>query len=198
MAKHPHLEAFTKRNLEVLFLEDPIDEYALIQLRQYDGKELMSIDGADVTFPESTNPAEADEQKPLPENLSRVVDLVREALGKHVEDVRESTRLTDSPCCLVNPRSHMSSRLQQVVGQTVKDFGQTKRVMELNPHASLIGRLCELAANEDNDEFIRDCGRQLLANSLILDGLIPDFDDTTARSLRFMEELARSKSAIVV
>ena len=197
MAKHPHLEAFTKRKLEVLFLEDPIDEYALIQLRSYGGKELMSIDAADVSFPESTNPAEADEQKPLPENLDRVLELVRDALGQHVEDVRESTRLTDSPCCLVNPRSHMSSRLQQVVGQTVKDFEQTRRLMELNPHAALIGRLCELSANADNDEFIRDCGRQLYANSLILDGIIPDFDDTTARSLRFMEELAKTKSAAV-
>ena len=148
-------------------------------------------------FPESTNPAEADEPKTLPQNLDRVIELVRDALGKHVEDVRESTRLTDSPCCLVNPRSHMSSRLQQVVGQTVRDFEQTRRIMELNPHAPLIGRLCELAANEDNDEFIRDCGRQLYANSLILDGIIPDFDDTTARSLRFMEELAKSKSALV-
>jgi len=161
----------------------------------YEGKELMSIDAADVKFPESTNPADADEQKPIPANMSRVIDLVREALGKHVADVCESTRLTDSPCCLVNPRSNMSSRLQQVVGQTVKDFEQTRRTMELNPHAALVTRLCELAANTDNDEFIRDCGRQLYANSLIHDGIIPDFDDTTARSLRFMEELAKSKSA---
>ncbi len=194
MASHPHLEAFAKRKLEVLFLEDPIDEYALIQLRMYNGRELMSIDGADVKFPESTEQAEADAPKPAPANFTRVVELFRGVLEKHVTDIKESSRLTDSPCCLVNPRSHMSSRLQKVVGQTVQDFEQTKRIMEINPHAALIGRLCELTESESNDEFIRDCGRQLYANSLILDGLIPDFDDTTARSLRFMEELAKIKA----
>jgi molecular chaperone HtpG len=198
LQRHPHLEAFRKRNLEVLFLDDPIDEYALIQLRTYNGKEVMSIDGADVKFPDSTKPVEEAETKAAPKNFPRVVELFRGALDDKVADVKESSRLTDSPCCLINPRSHMSSRLQQVLGQTMKDFEQTKRVMEVNPHAALVNRLCELSANSDNDEFIRDCGRQLFANAQILDGFIPDVEDTTARSLRFMEELAKAKSAIVV
>ena len=70
--------------------------------------------------------------------------------------------------------------------------------MEINPHSALITRLCELSGNSDNDDFIRDCGKQLYANALILDGLIPEVEETTNRSLRFMEELARGKSAIVV
>jgi molecular chaperone HtpG len=92
----------------------------------------------------------------------------------------------------------MSGRLQQVLGQSMREFEQTKHVMELNPQSNLITRLCELSNNSDNDEFIRDCGRQLFANAQILDGLIPDVEDTTGRTLRFMEDLARSKSAIVV
>lgn len=198
MEKHPHLEIFRKRNLEVLFLDDAIDEYALIQLRSYEGKDVMSIDGADVKLPESTTPADEAETRETHKNLTRVIELFRGALDDKVAEVKESSRLTDSPCCLINPRSHMSSRLQQVLGQTMREFEQTKRVMEINPHAGLITRLCELSANSDNDEFIRDCGRQLYANAQILDGLIPDVEDTTSRSLRFMEELARSKSAIVV
>ena len=198
MQKNPHLEAFRKRNLEVLFLDDPIDEYALIQLRSYSGKEILSIDGADVKYPESTNPADETEVKESPRNLTRVLELFRGALDDKVAEVKESTRLTDSPCCLINPRSHMSSRLQQVLGQTMRDFEQTKRVFEVNPQAALIRRLCELSGNSDNDEFVRECGRQLFANAQILDGLVPDVEDTTSRSLRFMEELARGKSAIVV
>lgn len=198
MEKHPHLEIFRKRNLEVLFLDDAIDEYALIQLRSYEGKDVMSIDGADVKLPESTAPADEAEAKPAHKDFTRVIELFRGALEDKVAEVKESTRLTDSPCCLINPRSHMSSRLQQVLGQTMREFEQTKRVMEVNPHAALITRLCELSANSDNDEFIRDCGRQLFANAQILDGLIPDVEDTTARSLRFMEELAKSKSSIIL
>ncbi len=197
MQKHPHLETFRKRNLEVLFLDDPIDEYALIQLRSYNGKDVMTIDGADVKFPESTTPADEAAAKETPKNFTRVIELFRGALDDKVTDVKESSRLTDSPCCLINLRSHMSSRLQQVLGQTVREFEQTKRVMEVNPHAALIHRLCELSENSDNDEFIRDCGRQLFANAQILDGLIPDVEDTTSRTLRFMEELARSKPPTV-
>lgn len=196
MQKHPHLEAFHKRNLEVLFLEDPIDEYALIQMRTYGGKDVMSIDGADVKFPEST--ATPDEAPSAPQHFTRVLELFRGALDARVDDVKESSRLTLSPCCLINPRSHMSSRLQQVLGQSMREFETTKRVMEVNPQAALIQRLCALSANSEHDDFIRECGRQLYANAQILDGMVPDVEETTTRSLRFMEELARTKSSIII
>lgn len=197
MARHPHLEAFRKRNLEVLFVDDPIDEFALTQLHSYEGKDLISIDSADVKFPESTAPKEEEKQPPAPRNFTRVVELFRGALDARVADVRESSRLTDSPCCLVNSQGTMSSQLQRVLSQTMKGYEVPRRVMEVNPQAALVKRLCELAANSDNDEFIRDCGRQLYANAVALDGLVPDVEETAARSLRFMEELARSRSAIV-
>lgn len=198
LKRHPHLEAFRKRSLEVLFLDDPIDEFALTQLRRYEGKDLISIDSADVKFPESTKPVDDDSLKPKPKNFTRVLELFRGALDSKVSDVRESSRLTESPCCLVNPQGTMSNQLQKVLSHTMKDYEAPKRIFEINPHAGLVDRLCELSNNSDNDEFIRDCGRQLYANTLILDGMIPDVEETTSRSLRFMEELARSKSSIVV
>jgi molecular chaperone HtpG len=197
LTRHPHLEAFRKRNLEVLFLTDPIDEFALTQVHSYEGKDLISIDSADVKFPDSTKPKEEAAPKAAPRNFTRVVELFRGALDNKVADVRESSRLTDSPCCLVNSQGTMSSQLQKVLSATMKGFESAKRILEVNPHAPLVARLCELAANPDNDEFIRDCGRQLYTNALILDGLIPDVEETTARSLRFMEELSRTRSAIV-
>ena len=198
LARHPHLEAFRKRNLEVLFLDDPIDEFALTQLHRYENKDLISIDSADVKFPESSTPAPDMDLKPAPKNLTRILELFRGALDGKVSDVKESSRLTESPCCLINPHGTMSSQLQKVLSHTMKYYESPKRVMEINPHSGLVNRLCELSDNSDNDDFIRDCGRQLYANSLILDGLIPDVEETTTRSLRFMEELARSKSSIIM
>ncbi|MBI3862624.1 MAG: molecular chaperone HtpG [Planctomycetia bacterium] len=197
LSRHPHLEAFRKRNLEVLFLNDPIDEFALTQLHQYEQKQLISIDSADVKFPDSTKPADEAERAAAPKNFTRVVELFRGALDGKAADVRESSRLTDSPCCLVNVQGTMSSQLQNVMRHTMKEFEAPKRVLELNPHAPLVARLCELAANADNDDFIRDCGRQLYANAQILDGLVPDVEETTSRTLKFMEELSRTRSAIV-
>ncbi len=198
LSRHPHLEAFRKRGLEVLFLDDPIDEFALTQLHKYEDKDLISIDSADVVFPESTKPADDDSLKPKPKNFTRILELFRGALDNKISDVRESSRLTESPCCLVNPQGTMSNQLQKVLSHTMKDYEAPKRIMEVNPHAGLVERLCELSGNSDNDEFIRDCGRQLYANALILDGLIPDVEETTNRAMRFMEELARSKSSIVL
>lgn len=197
MSRHPHLEAFRKRNLEVLFLDDPVDEFALTQLRSFEGKDLISIDSAEVRFPESTNPVVETEKPQAPGNLTRVLELFRGALDKRVADVRQSERLTSSTCCLVNAEGTMSSQLQKVLSTTMKGFEMSKRVFEVNPHARLTERLCELAGNPENDEFIRDCGRQLYSDALLLDGLIPDAEEVTNRSLRFMEELSRTRSVIV-
>lgn len=197
LTRHPHLEAFKKRNIEVLFLNDPIDEYALTQVRQYEEKTILSIDSSEVKFPESKETTDDADRGPAPKNLTRVLELFRGALGDKVADVKESSRLTDSPCCLVNTQGTMSSQLQKILSQSMKDYTVSKRILEINPHAPLVVRLCELSANSDNDEFIRDCGRQLFADALIIDGVVPDAEETAARSLRFMEELSRSKSAIV-
>ena len=196
LTRHPHLEAFRKRNLEVLLLDDPIDEYALTQVRRYEDKDLISVDSSEVKFPESKTPEEAD-SRTAPKNITRVLELFRGALDAKVADVKESSRLTDSPCCLVNTQGTMSSQLQKLLSQSVKEFTQSKRTLEINPHVPLIARLCELTVNPQNDDFIRDCGRQFYANALILDGLVPDVEETTARSFRFMDELSRAKSAIV-
>src|SRR4029079_13116629 len=162
----------------------------------YEGKDLISIDSAEVKFPESTETAESAERQPAPKNFTRVIELFRGARDNKVTDVRESSRLTDSPCCLVNAQGTMSSQLQKVLSQTMKSFALPQLIMAVNTHAPLVRRLCELSANSDNDDFIRDCGRQLYANALILDGLVPDVEETTALSLRFMEELSKSKSVI--
>jgi len=197
LANHPRLAPFRQRNLEVLLLVDPVDEFALAQLRSYKEKDLISIDSADVKFPESTNPADA-EAKTAPKNFLRVLELFRGALGDLVQDVKESSQLGDAPASLVNPQGGYSRLLQQVLQQQSKGYDLAQPVFEVNPHAALIARLCELANNSDNDDFLRDCGRQLFANAQLLDGLNADPQATAARMLRFMEDLAQTKSSIIV
>lgn len=198
LVQHPHLDAFRKRKLEVLFLADPIDEFALTQLGRFADKELISIDSEEVKFPKSSTPADEPAATPAPPHFTRVVELFRGALAAKIADVRESSRLTGGVCCLVNPQGKMSNQLQKVLSLSVPDYELPKRILEINPRTALMQRLCELSVNPDNDEFIRDCGRQLYANALMTDGVAPDIEDATSRTLRFMEELARSRSAIIV
>lgn len=197
LANHPRLAQFRKRNLEVLLLDDPVDEYALVQLRKYQDKDLVSIDSTDVKFPASTDPV-AEEVKAAPKGFSRVLELFRGALGEDVKEVRETSQLGDAPCALVNPEGGYSRVLQQVLRQTAKEFQPTKPVLEVNSQSAFLARLAELANNPENEEFIRDCGRQLFVNAQLIDGLNPDPQATAARMQRFMEDLAAKKTAIIV
>jgi molecular chaperone HtpG len=197
VTNHPRLSPFQQRNLEVLLLVDPVDEFALVQLGRYKDKQLISIDSADVKFPESTNPP-ASETQSAPKGFPRVLELFRGALGDDVQDVKESSRLGDAPCLVVNAQGGYSRLLQQVLRQQTKEVDLPKPVLEVNPHAALISRLCDLTNNSENDDFLRECGQQLFANAQLLDGLNPDPQATTARMLKFMEDLARTKSSIIV
>jgi molecular chaperone HtpG len=197
LGNHPRLTPFRKRNLEVLLLDDPVDEYALVQLRKYQDKDLVSIDSTDVKFPASTDPV-AEEVKAAPKGFTRVLELFRGALGDEVKEVRETSQLGDAPCALVNPEGGYSRVLQQVLRQSAKEYQPTKPVLEVNSQSAFLARLAELSNNPDNDEFLRDCGRQLFANAQLLDGLNTDPQATAARMQRFMEELAAKKTSIIV
>lgn len=203
--KSPNLELFQKRGVEVLLLTDPLDEIVLSNLGRYQDHELVSIDAADVELPESED-AKSEEEKAeeksetkdeVPTGFERVLTLFRDALGDEVEDVRRSKRLIDSPCCLVNPSGTASTQIQKVMHLTNKDFAMAKRIFEINPQAPLIRRLAELTANADHDNFVRDCGRQLYANALLMEGLAPDPEGTADRMYQFMNELAAKRSPIV-
>ncbi len=202
IAKSPNLEIFRRKGVEVLFLIDPIDEFAVSSLHSYQGKDLVSIDAADLELPDTGTTEEKDktkEETPAKESgFSRVLDLFRSALGNRVGEVRESKRLIDSPCCLVNAEGGMSSQMQRLLKMANKDFTETARILEVNPSAPLIRRLCRLSANTDHDDFIKECARQLWTNAMILDGLTPEPEDMVARVQSFMAEAAEKRSPLII
>ena len=202
IAKSPNLEIFRRKGLEVLFLTDPIDEFALNSLHSYQGKTLTSIDSADLDLPETGPATEPDqnagESSAKESGFSRVLDLFRTALGNRVSEVRESKRLTDSPCCLVNADGGMSTQMQRLLKMANKDFTESARILEINPSAPLVRRLCRLSANDQHDEFIKTCALQLWTNAMILDGLTPEPEDMVARVQSFMAEAAEKRSPLII
>jgi molecular chaperone HtpG len=200
--KSPNLEIFRRRGLDVLFLVDPIDEFVMNSLGKYKDKELTSIDSADIDLPAGPEVATAEEgreEAAIKESgFSRVVDLFQSALGDRVSEVRESKRLIDSPCCLVNSEGSMSTQMQRVLKMTNKDFQESPRILELNPSAPLIRRLCRLSANSEHEAFIKQCALQLWTNAMILDGLTPEPEDLVARVQSFMTEAAEKRSPLIL
>ncbi len=201
IAKSPKLEIFRRRGLEVLYLTDPIDEFAFQALGKYKGKALTSIDSADVEIPETGaagGPETATAEPPKESGFGRVLELFRTALGSRVSEVRESKRLTDSPCCLVNAEKGLSTQMQRILKLANKEFTEGARILEVNPGAPLVRRLCQLSANHQHDEFIKQCGLQLWSNAMILDGVTPEPEDMVARVQLLMTDAADKRSPLIL
>jgi molecular chaperone HtpG len=202
--KSPNLEIFRRRGLEVLFLSEAIDEFVMSALHTYEGKTLTSIDAAELDLPGTETEPKADEktaEKPeegTASGFSRVLERFRKALGDRVQDVRASKRLTDSPCCLVNAEGSMSTQMQRLLKLTNREFAESKRILEVNPSAPLIRRLAQLSVNRDHDAFIEQCGLQLYANALVLEGSLAEPEALVARVQEFMEEAAEKRSPILL
>jgi molecular chaperone HtpG len=199
----PNLEIFRRRSLEVLFLTEPIDEFVMSALHTFDGKPLTSIDSDDLELPGTEVETSAEEKEKAKEEgtasgFGRVLELFRKALGDRVQEVRESKRLTDSPCCLVNAEGGMSTQMQRLLRMTNREIPETKRIFEVNPSAPLVKRLAQISGNRDHDGFIEQCGLQLYSNALLLEGAVTEPEGVVARVQRFMEEAAEKRSPLVL
>lgn len=194
--KSPSLEIFRKRDLEVLLLPDPIDQFVMTSLHQFEGKTLTSIDSSDLELPGLETPKEAEETGSG--GFGQLLATFREALGSRVESVRASKRLTDSPCCLVNADGGFSLQMQRLLKQNHHEVPTSRRILEVNPDAPLIRRLEQLAVNPGNGPFIRECALQLWTNTMILEGETAEPEAMVARVQSLMEQAAQAKSSIIV
>ncbi|MCP4785786.1 MAG: molecular chaperone HtpG [Fuerstiella sp.] len=204
--RDPNLEIFRERNLEVLVLTDPVDEYVLSTLGSFEDRDLVSIDSADLKLPgseSSDSDSDDDEKKEtsdddtdVPQGFDTVLQLIKEVLGDQVDDVRKSERLTESACCLVSAKGAQSTTMQKVLQVNMPDFEMSKMILEINPRATLISRLCEISVNDDNAGFVRTCGQQLYADAMIMAGLAPNGSEMADRVQNFMMELAQQRSSI--
>ena len=200
LTRNPHLEAFRKRGLEVLLLTDPVNEIVLSQLEKFEGKEIVSIDSADVSLPEkadSDNAEDSSATDEAPAGFDTLLEHFQQSLSERIAEVRKSERLTESPCCLVNKDGKMSTQLQKVLSMQHEGFPTAERILELNPQAPLIQRLSSLVGNEQNHEFVTSCANLLLDQALLQEGIAPDDNDMTSRVFGMMQELAEGKSSII-
>ena len=138
----PHLEVFRARDIEVLLLDEPVDEWLVTHLTEYGEKPLKSVVDAELEAP-----AGADEGE-QPAADSGVLERIKAALAERVADVRASRRLTDSPAFLVSGGEQMSANLERLLRAAGQDVPETKRILELNLGHPLV-RLLEDVADED-------------------------------------------------
>ncbi len=136
-AGSPHLEVFNKKGIEVLLLSDPVDEWLINSLPEFDGKPLKSITKGDLELDEE----EKAEQEEQAKSFSDITDKLKEALEAKVKDVRITNRLTDSPACLVADENDMGANLERIMKSMGQEAPVSKPILEINPEHALVKKL---------------------------------------------------------
>ena len=148
VSNSPYLEKLKEKNLEVLLMVDPIDEWVVNALAEFKGKTLLSItkEGLDLDSFEEKKSKE-DEKKKVSEELAPVLELMKKHLQEQVKDVVISDRLTSTPVCLVSATDEMSLQMQKILSQMGQKSGQhSKRIMEINPQHPLFKKMLSVPA----------------------------------------------------
>ena len=176
VARSPHLDAFKARDLEVLYLVDPLDAFMVQSLHEYEGKALKNVDDPDLQLPgEPESPPEAITADALsPEVFGKLIMRFKNVLGERVTDVRESKLLKDSPCRLVSPDSGPEREMQRVRRLIEQDYEVPVKILEINRGHPLIQNLAHLIEMQFADPLIDLTVEQLFENLLLIEGLHPN------------------------
>lgn len=170
----PFLEQLKKKGYEVLYMVDPIDEYAIQQLKEYEGKKLICATKEGLKIEETE-----EEKKKFEEEKAKTEDLcklVKEVLGDKVEKVTVSERLADSPCCLVTGEYGWSANMERIMkAQALRNnamggYMSSKKSMEINPVHPIVVSLREKSAADKSDKTVKDLIWLLYDTALLTSG----------------------------
>ncbi len=137
----PHLEIFRKKGLEVLLLTDRVDEWLMSHLTEFEGKPFQSVAKGALDLDKIASEAEKEEQKQAEDQFKDLLTRVKEILGDQINEARISSRLTDSPACLVVDEHALSAHLERLLRDAGQSVPISKPYLELNPTHSLVQRL---------------------------------------------------------
>ncbi len=164
-ANSPHLEVFRKKGIEVLLLSDRVDEWMLSYLRDFDGKPLVSVAKGGLDLDALADEEEKKRQAEVAEENKPLVERMQKALEGKVKEVRVTTRLVDSPACVVVDENELSPHLQRLLRSAGQEAPEVKPILEINPEHALIGRVKEAA----DDEF-EEWSLLLLDQAMLAEG----------------------------
>merc|ERR1712018_1027778 len=186
VAASAFVERLKKRGFEVVYMTEPIDEYVVQQLKEFDGKNLVSVTKEGLELPEDEEEKKKrEEDKAKFENLCKVM---KDILDKKVEKVVVSNRLVNSPCCIVTSQYGWTANMERIMkAQALRDtstmgYMAAKKHLEINPDHSIVENLRQRAETDKNDKSVKDLVLLLFETSLLSSGF--SLEDPAVHALR--------------
>ena len=162
----PHLEIFKKKDIEVLLLTDRVDEWLVSHLTDYKDKHLQSIAKGQLDLGELEDKEEKEQLEKVAEENKSLIERITESLGESVKEVRVSSRLTESPACLVVGDYDMSQNMARVLKQIGQDAPMPTPIMEINVDHPLLNRM----DNEADEDRFKDMAKLVFDQALLAEG----------------------------
>ena len=190
----PYVEMFRKKDIEIIYTTEPIDDFVLSHLAEYEGKKFVSADRADLSLEDKSESKEEGQEKSAQQlddkKSEELISWLKKTLNDKVADVSKSSRLVESPAMIVNPDGYMTSSMERVMAAGRMEKGLTgeisKKNLEINTANTLICRLAELI---DSDEmFAAEVALQIYDNAMIQAGLSVDPQEMVERNYRILQK----------
>jgi chaperone protein htpG len=170
----PQTELLKDRDLDVLYLFDPVDEFAIEALHEYDGKSFHSVSRGDLDLDDDTFKEEKKKNEDLAKDNEGLLQDVKKALESKVVDVRLSNRLKSGAVCLVADAAGPSVAMEQAFAGADNPFMKARRILEINPHHELFNKLKTLHDGESNKDAFKEYSELLYDQALLLEGIMPE------------------------
>jgi molecular chaperone HtpG len=193
VAASAFVERLRKRGIEVIYMVDPIDEYAVQQLKEFDGKKLVSVTKESLDLPLTE-----EEKKKMEEDKVKFEELckvMKDILEKKVEKVTVSNRLVNSPCCIVTSEYGWSANMERIMkAQALRDsstmgYMAAKKHLEINPDHPIMKQLAAKVAADKNDKTVKDLAVLMFDTALLSSGFSLDDPHTHSERIYRMIKL---------
>jgi HSP90 family molecular chaperone len=189
VVKNPALEAFGKKEIEVLYLTDPLDEIVIDHLKEFQSKKFKLVESADIKLDDEK---EIQKDKEYLKDIENYLGYLKVIYGERIADVKISKRLVDSPCILVNPSDGPSVQMEKIMKMVNKEYSFSKKVFEINPDNELIKELIRIHKNKPDSEELKTLSLQMLDNMMMREGVLDNIETVVPQIQGIMLKAAKS------